>query len=54
MIYRFAQVNGELGLLRYIDDQLESALSFGLDGEQISEIYVVRNPDKLTYVPQTP
>jgi RNA polymerase sigma-70 factor (ECF subfamily) len=54
MVYRFAQVNGEPGLLRYIDGQLESAISFAFDGQQISEIYVVRNPDKLIYVPQTP
>ncbi len=47
VVYRMAQVNGEPGLLRYIDGQLESAQAFVTDGERIVAIYVVRNPDKL-------
>ncbi|RZL04394.1 MAG: RNA polymerase sigma-70 factor [Rubrivivax sp.] len=45
--YRPAMLNGEPGLLRYIDGQLESAQAFVTDGEQIVAIYAVRNPDKL-------
>lgn len=45
--YRLVLVNGEPGLLRYVDGQLESAQSFVTDGERITAIYVVRNPDKL-------
>ncbi|MBA4109622.1 MAG: RNA polymerase subunit sigma-24 [Leptothrix sp. (in: Bacteria)] len=45
--YRPAMLNGEPGLLRYIDGQLESAQAFVTDGEQIVAIYTVRNPDKL-------
>ncbi len=40
-------VNGEWGLLRFIDGVLESAQSFETDGERIVRIYVQRNPDKL-------
>jgi RNA polymerase sigma-70 factor (ECF subfamily) len=45
--YRSADVNGEPGLLRYIDGRLESAQAFVTDGERIVAVYVVRNPDKL-------
>ncbi len=45
--YRMALVNGEPGLLRYVDGQLESAQAFVTDGERIVAIYAVRNPDKL-------
>jgi RNA polymerase sigma-70 factor (ECF subfamily) len=45
--YRMALVNGEPGLLRYVDGQLESAQAFVTDGERITAIYAMRNPDKL-------
>lgn len=48
--YRMALINGEPGLLRYIDGQLESAQAFVTDGERIVAIYTVRNPDKLAAV----
>lgn len=50
--YRVALLNGEPGLLRYIGGQLESVQAFATDGERITGIYVVRNPDKLGGVPQ--
>jgi RNA polymerase sigma-70 factor, ECF subfamily len=46
--YRLADINGEPGLLRYVDGQLESAQAFVMHGTQIGAIYIVRNPDKLT------
>lgn len=49
--YRMARVNGEPGLLRYIDGKLESVQSFCIDGGAITHIYVVRNPDKLHGIP---
>ena len=51
--YRTAMLNGEPGLLRYIGGQLESALAFHIVDGGIAGIYVVRNPDKLTGVPQS-
>jgi RNA polymerase sigma-70 factor, ECF subfamily len=48
--YRLATVNGEPGLLRYFDGQLESAQAFVTDGERIVSIFVVRNPDKLVNI----
>lgn len=49
--YRLAQINGEPGLLRFIDGQIESAQAFVTDGARIVAIYAVRNPDKLAHIP---
>ena len=51
--YRQARVNGEPGLLRYVEGKLESAQSFVIEDGRIAAVLVVRNPDKLTSVPQT-
>ncbi len=48
--YRIATINGEPGLLRYVDGRLESANAVVTDGERIVAIYAVRNPDKLVNV----
>lgn len=51
--YRQARVNGTPGLVRYVDGKLESAQSFQVEDGRIVAIFIVRNPDKLTGVPQT-
>lgn len=48
--YRIAIVNGEPGLLRYVDGVLESAMAVRTDGERILAIYAIRNPDKLARI----
>jgi RNA polymerase sigma-70 factor (ECF subfamily) len=48
--YRIAVINGELGLLRYIDGALESVNAVVTDGDRIVAIYAVRNPEKLAHV----
>lgn len=45
-----AMTNGQWGLLRFMDGQLESAQSLELDGDRIVRIHVQRNPDKLVRV----
>ena len=50
--YRPARVNGAPGLLRYVDGKIESAQSFIFDDGRIVAVYVMRNPDKLTALPQ--
>jgi len=50
MTYRIATINGEPGLLRYVDGQLESANAVVTDGERIVAIFGVRNPDKLAKI----
>jgi len=43
-------LNGEWGLLRFIDGALESAQALETDGERIVRIHVQRNPDKLARI----
>lgn len=50
--YRLARVNGEPGLLRYLNGRIESAQSFHIEDGRIAAVFVVRNPDKLTGVPR--
>jgi RNA polymerase sigma-70 factor (ECF subfamily) len=50
LAYRIATINGEPGLLRFIDGQLESAQAVVTDGARIVSFYVVRNPDKLANI----
>lgn len=45
-----AILNGELGVLRFVDGVLESAQSYVTDGERILRVYVQRNPDKLAAI----
>ncbi len=45
--YRQALINGEPGLLRYIDGRLDSTISLVTDKTHILAIYTIRNPDKL-------
>jgi RNA polymerase sigma-70 factor (ECF subfamily) len=52
VLYRQARVNGEPGLVRYVDGKLESAQSFLIEDGRIVAVFIVRNPDKLTSVPQ--
>jgi len=52
VVYRAATINREPGLLRYVDGKLESAQSFVVDDGRIAAVFVMRNPDKLTAVPQ--
>ena len=44
---RPARVNGAPGLLIYLDGALDEAVTIDSDGERITAVYVVRNPDKL-------
>lgn len=50
--YELASLNGEWGLLRFIDGGLESAQSLQVEGGRITGIHVQRNPDKLAGIAQ--
>ena len=43
-------LNGQWGLLRFLDGTLESAQALQTDGQRISRIDVQRNPDKLARI----
>jgi RNA polymerase sigma-70 factor (ECF subfamily) len=51
--YRTALVNGEPGVLRYVQGKLESVQSFIVDQERIVAVFIMRNPEKLASIPQT-
>lgn len=52
--HRIAMINGMPGILRYLDGQLESAISMLTDGMRILDIHIVRNPDKLRLIKMPP
>ena len=52
--YRIATINGDPGLLRYVDGVIESAQAVETDGQRIVAIYVIRNPDKLAGIAPIP
>ncbi|MDH7795639.1 MULTISPECIES: RNA polymerase sigma factor SigJ [unclassified Beijerinckia] len=47
---RLGVINGESGILTFLDDALIATLSFETRGERIKAIYQVYNPDKLSHV----
>ncbi|MEU6041710.1 RNA polymerase sigma factor SigJ [Actinomadura sp. NPDC047616] len=49
---RFATVNGAAGLVLRAPDDVLSVASFTVDAGRVVAVDVVRNPDKLTYVPE--
>lgn len=51
--YRLVRVNGQPGLVRHVDGQLESVQSFEFEGGRIRAIHTQRNPDKLARVAVT-
>ena len=45
--YHLIRINGEIGAANVFDGKLHSVLSFRIDDDRITGIYVMRNPDKL-------
>ncbi|MBL0918598.1 MAG: RNA polymerase sigma-70 factor [Hydrogenophaga sp.] len=48
--YELAELNGEWGLLRFIDGALESAQALQIEGGRVVRIHTQRNPDKLARI----
>ena len=48
--YRLATINGEPGMLGFVDGVLASAHSFVTDGERIVSIFSMLNPDRLAAI----
>jgi len=46
----FADVNGEPGIILYLDKQLNSVWSFHIEDDKIQSIYAVLNPEKLKHL----
>ncbi len=48
--FELVLLNGQWGLLRFINGALESAQSFETDGQRILRVHAQRNPDKLARI----
>lgn len=48
--FELVMLNGQWGLLRFINGALESAQSFETDGQRILGVHAQRNPDKLARI----
>lgn len=46
---RMGRVNGEAGLLTYVQGTLRNVVAISTEGGRIRRIYIVANPDKLPY-----
>ena len=50
MRIEIVRLNGDWGLLRFVDGALESAQAIETDGERVVRIHSQRNPDKLARI----
>ena len=51
LVTKAAWINGQPGLISYLNGQPENVLIFDIAAGQIQTIYAVRNPDKLQRIP---
>ena len=51
LVQRIVQINGEPGLVNYLDGQPFSVLSLDVSEGRIRSIYLVTNPEKLSHLP---
>jgi RNA polymerase sigma-70 factor (ECF subfamily) len=54
LVTRLAQVNGEPGIVSYLNGKPYSVLTFDASEGHIQTIYVVTNPEKLARLPELP
>lgn len=54
LVYQLAQINGEPGIVSYLNGKPFSVLTFDSSDERIQTIYIVSNPEKLAHVPDLP
>jgi RNA polymerase sigma-70 factor (ECF subfamily) len=54
LVRRLASINGEPGLVNYLDGKPHSVLTVHAVGDRIRTIYILTNPDKLSHLPDLP
>jgi RNA polymerase sigma-70 factor, ECF subfamily len=54
LVFRLAQINGEPGLVSYLDGKAYSVLTLEAGAGHIQTIYVVTNPEKLAHISDLP
>ena len=51
LIRKLARINGEPGLINYLDGRPHSVLTIEVSGNRISSLHVITNPEKLKHLP---
>lgn len=51
LVRRFVEINGQPGIVTFLDANPFSVLTLDVTGERISRLYVITNPEKLTRIP---
>ena len=54
VLQRIVQVNGEPGIVSYLDGRPQSVFTLEARGGRIQAIYIVTNPVKLSHLPPPP
>jgi len=52
LVHRMTQVNGELGIVSYLEGSPYSVFTLDIEGGQIRTIYILSNPEKLAHLPR--
>jgi RNA polymerase sigma-70 factor (ECF subfamily) len=52
LVTRMRQINGELGVVSYLDGRPHSVFTVDIIGGHIRNIYIVSNPEKLAHLPR--
>ncbi len=52
LIRRLVEINGEPGLVNYLDGKPHSVVTIDVERDKIRAIYVITNPEKLTHLPE--
>jgi len=50
LVRKLAQINGEPGLVNYLDGKPHSVLTIDIEGDRIKAIYIITNPEKLAHL----
>lgn len=54
LVRRLTQINGEPGIVSYLDGKPHSVVSLDVTEGRIQAIYILTNPEKLTHLPDLP
>jgi RNA polymerase sigma-70 factor (ECF subfamily) len=54
LVRRLTQINGEPGLVNYLNGKPHSVLTLDVVGDHIQTIYILTNPEKLSHLPELP
>lgn len=54
LVHRYTTVNGEIGVVSYLDGRAFAVLTVDISESRISNLYIVTNPDKLMHLRPRP